>query len=173
MAGSESHQHKLDRIRAPRVQITYDLHKDGATEKKELPYVIGVMGDFTGHPDPSKDRVRLKDRKLVNVDRDNFNDVLKAMEPRLQIQVDNTLKGDGSKIGLELRFNKLQDFEPEQLVKQIDPLKKLFEARQRLQDLRNKMAGNEQLEEELQKILDSTEELQKLGQEIKSAADNK
>lgn len=160
---NESTQHKLDRVRAPRVQITYDLELAGAKEKKELPYVIGVVGDFSGQPE--KELPRLKERKFVSVDRDNFNDVLKAMTPRIQTSVDNTLKGDGSQMGVELKFNSLSDFEPEQVVKQIEPLKKLLELRQKLADLRNKMAGNERLEEELQKILKSTELLQQIGKE--------
>ncbi len=164
---NESTQHKLDRVRAPRVQITYDLELAGAKEKKELPYVIGVVGDFSGQPET--ELPRMKDRKFVAIDRDNFNDVLKAMTPRIQAKVDNTLKGDGSQMGVELKFNSLADFEPEQVVKQIEPLRKLLELRQKLADLRNKMAGNERLEEELQKILKSTELLQQIGKEAGSA----
>jgi len=160
---AESTQHKLDRVRAPRVQITYDLELGGAVEKKELPYVIGVVGDFSGQPE--NELVRLKDRKFVGVDRDNFNDVLKAMTPRVEAKAENTLKGDGSQMSVELKFNSLKDFEPEQVVRQIEPLRKLLELRQKLSDLRNKMAGNEKLEEELQKILQSTELLKQIGQE--------
>lgn len=159
----ESTQHKLDRVRAPRVQITYDLELAGGIEKKELPYVIGVVGDFSGQPDA--ELPRLKDRKFTAIDRDNFNDVLDASAPRIATRVENTLKGDGSQLGIELRFSSLADFEPEQVVKQIEPLRRLLEVRQKLADLRNKMAGNERLEEELQKILASTELLQRLGQE--------
>jgi type VI secretion system protein ImpB len=165
---AESTQHKLDRVRAPRVQITYDLELDGAKQQKELPYVIGVVGDFSGQPE--QELPRLKDRKFVGVDRDNFNDVLKANAPRIQTKVENTLEGGGSQMSVELKFNSLADFEPEQVVKQIDPLRKLLELRQKLSDLRNKMAGNERLEEELQKILESTELLQKIGQETGAGA---
>jgi len=165
---AESTQHKLDRVRAPRVQITYDLELDGAKEKKELPYVIGVIGDFSGQPD--QELPRLKDRKFVNVDRDNFDDVLEKMTPRIETRVDNTLEGKDSKLSVELKFRRLADFEPEQVVKQIEPLRKLLELRQKLSDLRNKMAGNERLEEELQKILESTELLQKIGKETGSEA---
>jgi type VI secretion system protein ImpB len=159
----ESTAHKLDRIRSPRVQITYDVETNGAIEKKELPFVLGVLGDFSGHP--AEPLPRLKDRKFVNVDRDNFNDVLKGMKPRLQFRVENTLGDANTQIGVELNFKSLADFEPENVVKQIDPLRKLLEMRQRLSDLRNKMAGNDKLEEELQKILESTELQQKIGQE--------
>ena len=169
MATKESTQHKLDRVRAPRVQITYDVEVGGAVEKKELPYVIGVVGDFSGQPE--EDLPRLKDRKFVNIDRDNFNDVLKGSKPRVLVKVDNTLKGDGSQIGVELKFNSLADFEPEQLVQQIEPLQKLLEIRQKLSDLRNKMAGNDRLEDELQKILQDTEMLKQIKSEKdKSAA---
>ena len=163
MATKESTQHKLDRVRAPRVQITYDVEVGGAVEKKELPYVIGVVGDFSGQPE--EDLPRLKDRKFVNIDRDNFNDVLKGSKPRVLVKVDNTLKGDGSQIGVELKFNSLADFEPEQLVQQIEPLQKLLEIRQKLSDLRNKMAGNDRLEDELQKILQDTEMLKQIKSE--------
>lgn len=163
MATKESTQHKLDRVRSPRVQITYDVEVAGAVEKKELPYVIGVLGDLSGKP--AEELPRLKDRKFVNIDRDNFNEVMKGMKPRLEFRAENTLKGDGGQIGVELKFNSLSDFEPEQVVKQIEPLKKLLEIRQKLSDLRNKMAGNERLEEELQKILESTDLLQQIGKQ--------
>ena len=161
----ESSQHKLDYIRRPRVQITYDVESGGAVEKKEIPYVIGVLADLSGQPE--EPLPRLKDRKFVNVDRDNFDDVLKGTKPRLQFRAENTLAGDGSQIGVELKFNRLEDFEPEQVVKQIEPLRILLEARQKLSDLRNKMAGNEKLEDILGDVLTNTEKLKKLGTEAK------
>lgn len=160
----ESTQHKLDRVRPPRVQITYDVEKDGAIEKKELPFVLGVLADLSGKP--VEPLPRLKDRKFVNIDRDNFDDVFKGMKPRLSFQVDNQLAKDGTKIGLELNFQSMGDFEPEQVAKQIEPMRKLLEARNKLADLRNKMAGNEKLEECLQEIMQSTEKLQALGKEL-------
>lgn len=160
----ESTQHKLDRIRKPRVQITYDVEKDGAIEKKELPFVLGVIADLSGKPaDPLP---RLKDRKFVNIDRDTFDSVLAGTKPRLVYRVDNKLANDGTQIGVELNFKSMADFEPEQVVKQIESLRKLLEARNKLADLRNKMAGNEKLEETLQEILQNTEKLQALGKEI-------
>jgi type VI secretion system protein ImpB len=161
---SESTQHKLDRVRSPRVQITYDVEKDGAIEKKELPFVLGVLADLSGQP--AEPLAPLKQRKFVNIDRDNFDSVLAGTKPRLVYRVDNKLANDGTQLGVELNLKSMADFEPEQVVNQIEPLRKLLEARNKLADLRNKMAGNEKLEEALQEILQSTEKLQALGKEI-------
>jgi len=160
---AESRQHTLDRVRSPRVQITYDVEVGDAQEKKELPFVMGVMGDFTGNPaDPLP---KLKDRKFVNIDRDNFNEVLKGTKPRLTLQAENTLQNDGTKLGVELNFRSLADFEPENVAKQIDPLKKLLELRTKLSDLKNKMYGNDKLGEVLGEILQNTEKLAALSKE--------
>ena len=110
MAKKESTQHKLDRVRAPRVQLTYDVEVGDAIEKKELPFVAGVVGNFSGQP--AEPLGKLKDRKFVNVDKDNYDDVLKGMKPRVQMQVDNKLADDGSKLGVELNFRSLEDFSP-------------------------------------------------------------
>src|SRR5205823_5913694 len=120
---------------------TYDLETNGAIEKKELPMVVGVVGDFSGKP--AEALPRLKDRKFVGVDKDNFNDVMKGAKPRAQFRVKNTMTEEAKEIGVELTFNSMADFEPEQVVKQVNPLAKLLEARQRLSDLRNKIGGNE------------------------------
>jgi type VI secretion system protein ImpB len=159
----ESTQHRLDRVRSPRVHITYDVEIGDAIEMKELPFVAGVLGDLSGKPE--QPLPRLKDRKFVEIDRDNFNAVMKGMKPRLAYKTDNKLTGDDTKIGVELRFNNLEDFEPEQVVNQVDPLKKLLEARRRLSDLLSKMDGNDKLVELLQDIVSNTEALQKLSQE--------
>lgn len=164
MAKKESTQHKLDRVRAPRVQLTYDVEVGDAIEKKELPFVAGVLGDFTGkHADPPG---KLKDRKFVNVDKDNFNDVLKGMKPRVEVQVANRLADDGSKLAVELDFKSMADFEPEQVVTQVEPLRKLLEARQKLADLRNKMAGNDKFEDLLNEVLQNTDKIAQLGREV-------
>ena len=115
MAKKESTQHKLDRVRAPRVQLTYDVEVGDAIEKKELPFVAGVVGNFSGQP--AEPLAKLKDRKFVNVDKDNFDDVLKGTKPRVQMQVDNKLAEDGSKLGVELNFRSLEDFSPERVVR--------------------------------------------------------
>jgi type VI secretion system protein ImpB len=163
MPPTESTQHKLDRVRRPRVHLTYDVEVGGATQQKELPFVVGVLSDLSGKP--AEPLARLRDRKFVEIDRDNFNKVLAGAKPRLAYQVHNTLEKDGSKIGIELKFNHIRDFEPEQVVRQIEPLRQLLVARERLADLLSKMDGNEQLEQVLQDVISSTEALKKLSQE--------
>ncbi|HNU08272.1 MAG TPA: type VI secretion system contractile sheath small subunit [Pyrinomonadaceae bacterium] len=151
MPSKESIQHKIDRVRPPRVQITYDVEVGGAIELKELPFVIGVMGDFVGKPeDPLPP---LKNRKFVEVDPDNFNQVMAGMKPRIAYNVENKMQEDGSKVGVELKFSNIEDFEPDNVVQQIEPLRKLVEARQKLSDLRSKMDGNEKLENMLNDII--------------------
>lgn len=157
----ESTQKKLSRVRPPRVQITYDVEIGDAIETKELPFVLGVLGDYSGNPKEALPK--LKDRKFVEIDRDNFDDVMKGVEPRLQMQVDNELKKDGTRLGVELNFNRMEDFEPANIVKQVEPLKKLLEARTRLSDLRNKITGNDKLEELLDEIVRDTEKLKMIG----------
>lgn len=159
----ESLQHTLDRVRAPRVQITYDVEIGDAIQMKEIPFVVGVLGDLSGNPD--EPLPKLKERKFIEIDRDNFNTVLAGMKPRLAYRVDNKLTDDDSKLGVELRFNSLDDFHPERVVAQVTPLRKLAEARRKLSDLLNKLDGNDKLEELLKEVMNSTEELEKLGKE--------
>jgi type VI secretion system protein ImpB len=161
MPKKESIQHKIDRVRPPRVHITYDVEVGGAIELKELPFVVGVLGDFSGLPD--EPLPRLKDRKLVEIDRDNFDSVMGAMKPRLSYRVDNKLTSDGSKMGVELRFKGLDDFHPDSVVQQVEPLNKLVEARKKLSDLLSKMDGNDKLEEILNDIVANTGSQQQLS----------
>ena len=166
MAKKESLQHKLDRVRAPRVQITYDVEIGDAIEMKEIPFVVGVLADLSGKPeDPLP---RLKDRKFIEIDRDNFDKVLEGMKPRLAYQVENKLTGGDTKMAVELRFKSLDDFHPERVAEQVQPLKKLVDARSKLSDLLNKLDGNDKLDAILQKVISDTEALQKLGQEAGS-----
>lgn len=151
MPKKESTQHKIDRIRPPRVQITYDVETGGAIEMKELPFVVGVLGDFVGKPEEALPP--LKNRKFVEIDRDNFDQVLAGMKPRLAYTTDNKLQDDGSKVGVELKFNKIEDFEPDNVVQQVEPLRKLVEARQKLSDLLSKMDGNDKLESLLEGVI--------------------
>jgi len=159
----ESLQHKLDRVRRPRVHLTYDVEIGGAIQQKEIPFVLGVLSDLSGKPDAPLPR--LKDRKFVEIDRDNFNKVLSGVKPRLAFQADNALQDDGSKINVELRFGHIQDFEPEQVVRQVEPLRKLLEARDRLSNLLSKMDGNDSLEQLLQDVVNNTDALKQLSQE--------
>lgn len=161
MPSKESLQKKLDRVRPPRVQITYDVEVGGAIELKELPFVVGVMGDFVGKPeDPLP---ALKNRKFVEIDPDNFNQVLSGMNPRLAFTVENKLQDDGSKMGVELNFNNIEDFEPDNVVQQVEPLRKLVEARQKLADLRSKMDGNEKLENLLNDVISDADKQKELS----------
>src|SRR5262245_29328494 len=159
----ESTQHKLDRVRPPRVHITYDVEIGDAIEMKELPFVVGVLADLSGKPE--EPLPRLKDRKFVEIDRDNFDKVLAATKPRLAYQVDNTLQDDGSKLFVELRFNDIDDFTPDQVVKQVEPLRRLLEARERLQHLVSKIDGNERLDQVLQDVVRNTDALKQLQSE--------
>ncbi|MFO7713043.1 type VI secretion system contractile sheath small subunit [Desulfosarcina sp.] len=160
---AESLQHTLDRVRAPRVQITYDVEIGDAIEMKEIPFVVGVLADLSGKPDEPLPKV--KDRKFVEIDRDNFNQVLSGMKPRLVYRVDNRLTDDDSKIAVELRFKSLDDFHPERVAEQVTPVRKLVEARKRLSDLLAKLDGNDKLDELLQDVLANTDSLEKLGKE--------
>ncbi|GAB6909189.1 Type VI secretion protein, VC_A0107 family [Desulfosarcina cetonica] len=160
---AESLQHTLDRVRSPRVQITYDVEIGDAIEMKEIPFVVGVLADLSGKPDEPLPKV--KDRKFVEIDRDNFNQVLAGMKPRLAYRVDNKLTNDDSKMAVELRFKSLDDFHPERVAEQVTPVRKLVEARKRLSDLLAKLDGNDKLDELLQDVLANTDSIEKLGQE--------
>ena len=163
MAKRESTQHKIDRVRSPRVHITYDVEVGDTLEMKEIPFVVGVLADLSGKPD--EPLPRLKDRKFVEIDRDNFNNVLSAMKPRAAFKVDNRLSGDDTRLAVDLRFKSLDDFHPERVANQVEPLRKLVEARGRLSDLLNKLDGNDKLDELLQQVIASSDSLQKLGRE--------
>lgn len=165
MAKQQSVQKKLQKVRPPRVQLTYDVEKGDAIEKKELPFVAGVVGDFTGQTE--QPLPKLKDRKFVNIDRDNFDEVLKGMEPRAVFQVNNRLSEEGGKFAVELKFRSMDDFSPEAVVQQVEPLRQLLEARTKLADLRNKMNGNDKLEDLLTEVLSNTEKLHALNAQEK------
>jgi type VI secretion system protein ImpB len=160
----ESIQQKISRIRPPRVHITYDVEVGGANETKELPFVVGVMGDFTGNPAEQLPRVR--DRKFVQVDRDNFDQVLAGMKPRLVMRVPNKLSPEGGTMSVELNFRETDDFHPDRLAQQIEPLKKLVELRQNLNDLLAKMDGNDRLGDLLEEILQNADTQKLLGAEL-------
>jgi type VI secretion system protein ImpB len=147
--GRDSTQQRLSRVRPPRVHITYDLQVGNAIEKKELPFVVGVLGDFTG--DPVAPLPRLKDRKFVDIDPDKFDEVLEGMKPHLAFDVENKLSEDANarQIRVDLHFKSMEDFEPEQVAKRVAPLKELLDLRSRLSDLRGSLQGNEKLDEVL------------------------
>ena len=161
---SESIHNKLKRVRKPRVHITYDVETNGAEVKKELPFVTGVMGDYSG--DNTENRKALKDRKFVQIDRDNFNEAMGKVNPKLNLQVENTLAGDGSKVAIDLDFKKMDDFTPEAIVSQVEPLKKLLDARNNLRDLLSKADRSEDLENVLEEILKNTDNITAISKEL-------
>lgn len=166
MAKGESIQKRLTKVRPPRVQMTYDVEIGDALENKELPFVVGVLGDFGGNPDAP--RKRLKERKFVNIDIDNFDEVLGGVAPVARFQVPNKLADDDTSLGVALQFKSLADFRPESVVRQVAPLAALLEARSKLADLRNKLAGNDKLEDLLGDVLRNTDQLAafKTGQAV-------
>jgi type VI secretion system protein ImpB len=163
---AESIHRKLERVRPPRVHISYEVEVGDAIEMRELPFVMGVLADFTGQP--VDELPRLKDRKFVEVTPDNFDDVLKSMKPHLSFTVANKLSEgeDAGKIGVDLKFESLDDFSPDHVAKQVDPLAKLLELRQQLADLRGSLQGNDKLEEILQSTLNDTDKMAQLKKEI-------
>jgi len=162
----ESTQQKLSRVRPPRVHITYDVQVGDAIENKELPFVMGVLGDFTGQPEQPLPKV--KDRKFVEVTPDNFDTVLAGMNPHLAFSVENKLSEDpnAGQLKVNLNFKSLQDFEPEQVAHQIKPLRELLELRTKLSDLRGTLQGNDKLDELLVDAITNTEKLEKLRAEL-------
>ena len=162
----ESIHDKLKRVRPPRVHITYDVEVGDAIEVKELPFVMGVMADLSGQPETPLPR--LKDRKFVDVNPDNFDSVLEAAKPRLAFSVENKLSEDpdAGMLKADLRFKSLQDFEPDQVARQVKPLRDLLDLRTKLADLRGTLQGNDKLDELLQEVITSTEKLEKLRGEL-------
>jgi type VI secretion system protein ImpB len=166
----ESTQQKLSRVRAPRVHITYDVEVGDAIELKELPFVMGVFGDFTGQPE--QPLPRLTDRKFVEVNPDNFDQVLEKMSPHVAFSVDNKLSKDAGQLKVNLNFKELADFEPEQVARKIEPLRELLDLRTKLSDLRGSLQGNDKLDEILHKVVSNTEDRQKLSSELGLDKDN-
>ncbi len=161
----ESVQKKLERVRKPRVHIKYEVETEGAVVEKELPFVVGVMSDLSGN-NPTEPKEALKDRRFIQIDRDNFNEILARMTPGLAFKVDNVLNDDGSELSVELKFSSMEDFEPGRVVEQIEPLRKLLETRNKLRDLLTKVDRSEDLEAVLERVLQSTEDLDKLKAEL-------
>jgi type VI secretion system protein ImpB len=164
----ESTQTKLSRVRPPRVQITYDVQVGDAIELKEIPFVLGVLGDFSGNP--VEELPKMKDRKFVEVTPDNFDDVLASMKPHLAYSVENKLVDDpdAPKLKVDLSFKKLEDFEPDQVARQIKPLRELLDLRTRLADLRGSLQTNQTLDDLLQEVINSSEKMQRLRTEVQT-----
>ncbi len=161
---AESIHEKLKRVRKPRVHITYDVETEGAEILRELPFVVGILGDFSG--DPTEPLRPLSERKFIQIDRDNFNDVMARMTPGLNIRVANKLAHDGSEMAVALKFNSIEDFEPGRVAEQVPALKALLETRNKLRDLMSKVDRSEQLENLLEQILKNEGELKSLSGEL-------
>ena len=161
---AESIQHKLDRVRPPRVQLTYDVETGGAIQMKELPFVMGVLADLSGKQEDAPSLLR--DRKFVEIDRDNFNDIMASIKPRLALTVDNKLANDGTLMGAELFFSNMDDFNPLSIVKQVPALAKLYEARVRLNDLLAKLDGNDELDHMLNEVIENADTRNALVKEL-------
>lgn len=168
---AESMQHTLDRVRKPRVHITYDVEIGDAMVSKELPFVMGVMGDFSGNP--SSPPKPLSQRKFVEIDRDNFNDVMSSVSPELNMRVKNTLvEGEEDKeMAVALKFKSMDDFDPAKIVEQVPALKSLLDSRDKLRDLLTTMDQSEDLEAALEQILSDTENVQKTAGELGPSGD--
>jgi type VI secretion system protein ImpB len=155
---------KLERVRKPRVHIKYEVETEGAVIERELPFVVGVMGDFSGNPtEPLRP---LKDRKFVQIDRDNFNDVMSRIAPELNFKVKNTLANDDSEFAVNLKFKSMDDFDPAQVAEKIPALKSLIETRNKLRDLMTKIDRSDALEGLLEKVLQNEEQLKKFSADL-------
>jgi type VI secretion system protein ImpB len=155
---------KLNRVRKPRVHITYDVETDGAEIQRELPFVVGVLGDFSG--DPTQPLRPMTERKFTQIDRDNFNDIMARMNPGLNMKVDNTLADDGSEMAVNLKFSSMDDFDPARVVEQVPALKSLLETRNKLRDLLSKADRSEELETLLEQVLQNDAELKELSGQL-------
>jgi type VI secretion system protein ImpB len=164
-------QDKLSRVRKPRVHIIYDVETEGAVVQKELPFVVGVMGDFSG--DPTQPLKPLNDRKFIQIDRDNLDEVMAKMTPGLKMKVDNTLADDGSQMSVELAFKSMADFEPAAVVQQVEPLRKLLDVRNQLRDLLSKADRSEDLENLLEQVLTNQEQLDTLSKQLGASTEKK
>lgn len=161
---ADSIHDKLKRVRKPRVHITYDVETNGAVAEKEIPFVMGVMGDYSG--DNVDNKKPLKDRKFSQIDRDNFNEVMANVSPELSMKVENTLEDDGSEISVDLAFKNMEDFEPHRIVEKVEPLKKLLETRNKLRDLLTKADRSDDLETILEEVLSNTDAIASLSSEL-------
>lgn len=165
----ESTHGKLSRVRKPRVHITYEVETEGAEVVRELPFVVGVMGDFTGHP--SKKLEPLKERKFIQIDRDNFNEVMSRLGPELNLRVDNTMQDDGKEIAVQLKFNSMDDFSPAAVADQVPALKKLVNTRDKLRDLMTKVDRSADLESILEETLQDQSKVAELAKELGGGGD--
>jgi type VI secretion system protein ImpB len=157
---SKSTQHKLSKIRPPRVQITYDLEVGDAIQTRELPFVVGILADLCAETVP------LKDRHFINIDKDNFSDVMTSLKPSIRMAVKNHLGDPDTNLVVDLTFKDLKDFEPFQIVQKVPALARLFETRCRLKDLLTKLDANEILRFLLQDVYQKKESQEALKKDL-------
>lgn len=162
----ESVHKKLERVRPPRVHITYDVEVGDAIEVKELPFVMGVLADLSGQP--TEALPKLKDRRFVEINPDNFDAVLDSFKPHLSLEVDNKLSedADAGKLKVDLDFKSLDDFEPGNVAKNVKPLRELLDLRTKLGDLRGALQGNEKLDDILMEAVGNTDKAAQLKKEL-------
>ncbi len=161
---SDSVHAKLNRVRKPRVHITYDVETEGAAIERELPFIVGVMGDFAG--DPTEPLKPLAERKFIQIDRDNFNDVMARIAPGLNMKVKNTLAGDDSEMAVNMKFRSIEDFEPARVAEQVPALKALMDTRAKLRDMMSKVDNSEKLESLLDEVLQDESKLKALSAQL-------
>lgn len=157
---------KLEKVRKPRVHIKYEVETEGAMLEKELPFVVGVLGDFSGNP--TEDLKPFGERSFVQVDKENFDAVMARMTPGLRFEVENTLSDQDETMRVNLAFSKLEDFEPAQVAAQVPALKNLLESRNKLRDLLAKADRSEDLETLLEDILQDNDAVRRLMEELKA-----
>jgi type VI secretion system protein ImpB len=155
---------KIERTRKPRVHIKYEVETEDSIVSKELPFVVGILGDFSG--ESTENLKPLKDRKFISIDKDNFNDVMKKISPELNFKIENKLQNDGSELAVHLKFNSMEDFEPARIVEQIPALNQLLDTRNKLRDLLTKADRSENLEILLESVLQNTEDLKCLSHQL-------
>ena len=161
---ANSVQHKLKRVRPPRVKISYDVEIGDASKKVELPFVGAIVADLAG--DNSANQIKMKDRTFVEIDNESVDEVMAGIAPKLSFVVDNKLSDDGGKINVSLDFNSMSDFQPESIIEQVEPLRKLYEARQNLNDLAAKLDGNDTLDGLLSQVIDDTEQREQVAKAL-------
>lgn len=159
-------QHKLKRVRPPRVKISYDVEIGDAVEKRELPFVGALVADLAG--DNAKGQGKLSERKFVDVDNESIDDVMQGINPKLNFVADDKLSDEGGQLNVALSFNSMSDFSPESIIQQVEPLRRLFEARQRLNDLAAKLDGNDELDSLLSQVIQDTEKRDALSSALES-----
>lgn len=165
-----STQEKLDCIRKPRVHIKYEVETEDGIEQKELPFVVGVIGDFSGNS-PSSPKKSIRDRNFIKVDTDNLDQVMKSISPGVSLRVKNTLTDDDDELFVDLKFNSLEDFEPHKIVNQVSCLGNLMQRRNLLRDLLTKSDRSDELEDILESTIKDNKALLRLSHEIEN--DNK